>query len=62
MAQHHHNGAVRIHPLGHAEVVDAVVGDDVCQVVLWGEQRLAHQSVGEREGQRQSLLKRALLW
>lgn len=46
VAQHHHNGAVRIHPLGHAEVVDAVVGDDVCQVVLWGEQTLAHHATG----------------
>lgn len=34
MAQDHHDGTVRVHPLGHTEVVDAVVGDDVCQVVL----------------------------
>lgn len=34
MAQDHHDGPVRVHLLGHTEVVDAVVGDDVCQVVL----------------------------
>lgn len=34
VAQHHHHRPVGIHPLGHAEVVDAVVGDDVRQVVL----------------------------
>lgn len=36
VAQHHHHRPVGIHPLGHAEVVDAVVGDDVRQVVLHG--------------------------
>lgn len=35
MAQDHHDRTVRVHPLGHAEVVDAVIGNDVCQVVLW---------------------------
>lgn len=34
MAQDHHDGPVRVHPLGHTEVVDAVIGDDVCQVIL----------------------------
>lgn len=38
VAQHHHDRPVGIHPLGHAEVVDTVVGDDVCQVVLHGGQ------------------------
>lgn len=37
VAQDHHDRTVRVHPLGHTEVVDAVVGDDVCQVVLWSE-------------------------
>lgn len=41
VAQDHHDGPVRIHPLGHAEVVGAVVGNDVCQVVLRSEQTLS---------------------
>lgn len=36
VAQHHHHRPVGIHLLGHAEVVDAVVGNDVRQVVLQG--------------------------
>lgn len=35
MTQDHHYRAVRVHPLGHTEIVDAVIGNDVCQVVLW---------------------------
>lgn len=41
MAQDHHHGTVRVHPLRHAEVVDAVVGNDICQVVLGSEQTLS---------------------
>lgn len=32
----HHDGTVRKHPLGNAEKVDAIVGDQICEVVLWG--------------------------
>lgn len=35
MTQDHHDGPVGVHLLRHAEVVDAVVGDDIRQVVLW---------------------------
>lgn len=50
MAQDHHDRAVRVHSLRHAEVIDAVVGDDVCQVVLWREQTLSiTQSVSDRK-------------
>lgn len=38
VAQDHHDGAVGVHPLRRAEVVDAFVGDDVGEVVLWREQ------------------------
>lgn len=34
MAEDHHDGPVRVHLLGHVEVVDAFVGDEVSQVVL----------------------------
>lgn len=30
----HHDRTVGIHPLGHAEKVDAVVGDQICEIVL----------------------------
>ena len=30
----HHDRSVRVHPLGHTEEVDAVVGDEVRKVVL----------------------------
>lgn len=30
----HHDRTVRVHPLGRAEKVDAVVGDQICEVVL----------------------------
>lgn len=47
MTQDHHDGTVRVHPLRHAEVVDAVVGYDVRQVVLWNMQTLSgRQSAG----------------
>ncbi len=35
----HHDGTVRVHPLGHAEKVDAVVGDQICEVVLEKESK-----------------------
>lgn len=35
VTQNHHDGTVGIHPLGQSEVVDAVVGDDIRQVILW---------------------------
>lgn len=38
VAQDHHDGTLRVHPLGHPEVVDAVIGDDVRQVILWSRQ------------------------
>lgn len=41
MAQDHHDRAVRVHSLRHAEVVDAVVGNDVCQVILRTEQTVS---------------------
>lgn len=34
MTDDHHHRTVRVHPLGHAEKVDAVVGDQICEVVL----------------------------
>lgn len=38
VAQDHHDGAVRVHSLRRAEVVNALIGDDVGEVVLWREQ------------------------
>lgn len=38
VAHDHHDGTMGVHLLGHAEVVDAVVGNEVCQVVLWSGQ------------------------
>lgn len=56
MAQDHHDRAVRVHSLRHAEVVDAVIGNDVCQVVLWREHTLSiMQSVSDRKSRCQSL-------
>lgn len=56
VAQDHHDGAVRVHSLRHTEVGDAVVGNDVCQVVLWREQTLSTmQSVSDRKSRCQSL-------
>lgn len=34
MTDDHHDGTVRIHPLGHTEKVDAIVGDQICEIVL----------------------------
>lgn len=48
MTQDHHDGTVRVHPLRHTEVVDAVVGYNVGQVVLWNKQTLSgRHSAGE---------------
>lgn len=32
----HHDGTVRKHPFGNAEEVDAVVGDEICEIILGG--------------------------
>lgn len=34
MTNDHHHGTVRVQLLGHAEKVYAVVGDQICEVVL----------------------------
>lgn len=34
MTDDHHHGTMRVHPLGHAEKADAVIGDQICEVVL----------------------------
>lgn len=53
MAQDHHDRTLRVHPLRHTEVIDAVIGNDVCQVVLWSEQTLyIRHSVSDRESKR----------
>lgn len=36
----HHDRTVRVYPLGHAEKVDAVVGDQICEVVLEKESKI----------------------
>lgn len=46
VAQDHHDGAVGVHSLGRAEVVNALIGDDVGEVVLWGESRAVRESPG----------------
>lgn len=38
MTDHHHHRPMRVHALGHSEVVDAVVGYQISEVVLeWAE-------------------------
>lgn len=32
----HHDGTVRKHPFGNSEEVDAVVGDEICEIILGG--------------------------
>lgn len=55
MAQDHHDRTVRVHPLRHTEVVDAVVGNDVCQVVLRREQTVSiRPSLSDRKSRCQS--------
>lgn len=34
MTDDHHDRTVRIHPLGHTEKVDAIIGDQICEIVL----------------------------
>lgn len=34
VTDNHHDRTVRVHPFGHAEKVDAVVGDQICEIVL----------------------------
>ena len=49
MAQHHHDRTMGVHLLGHTEVVDAVIGNDVCQVVLRSRETLSvTHSVSDR--------------
>lgn len=48
MAQDHQDRPVRVNPLGHPEVVDAVVGDDIRQVVLWNKAIIAHQALSSQ--------------
>lgn len=40
----HHHRAVRIHLLRHAEKVDAVIGDQICEIVL-GEKKNTAQPI-----------------
>lgn len=42
MTDDHHDRTVGIHPLGHAEKVDAVVGDQICEIVL-DKERKCHE-------------------
>lgn len=35
VTNHHHDGTVRKHPFGNSEEVDAVVGDEICEIILW---------------------------
>lgn len=34
MTNDHHHRTVRVHLLGHTEKVDAVIGDQICEIVL----------------------------
>lgn len=36
VADDHHDGTVRKHPFGYSEEVDAVVGDEICEIILGG--------------------------
>jgi hypothetical protein len=45
VAQDHHHWSVGVHPLGRAEVVDAVIGDDVCEIVLWKQESPDHENL-----------------
>lgn len=50
MAEDHHDRTMRVHPLGGLEVVDAVSGNDICQVILWSEQTLSIKHVVSAKG------------
>lgn len=39
MADDHEDWPVRVHLLGRAEEAHTVVGDEVCEVILGGEER-----------------------
>lgn len=39
MADDHEHWSVRVHLLGCAEKADAIVGDEICQIVLGAEKR-----------------------
>lgn len=61
VAQDHHDRTVRVHPFRHTKVVDAVVGDDVCQVVLWSERTLSiRHSISDRRSRCPRLLYNAV--
>lgn len=34
VTNNHHDGTVRKHPLGNSEEVDAIIGDQICEIVL----------------------------
>lgn len=34
MADDHHHRTMRVYLLGHAEEADAVIGDQICEIVL----------------------------
>ena len=34
MTNDHHDRTVREHPLGNSEEVDAIIGDQICEIVL----------------------------
>ncbi len=44
VTDHHHDGSVRVDLLWHAEVTDAVIGYEICQVVLQEVHRSDSQS------------------
>lgn len=39
MTDHHHHRPMRVHALGHSEVVDAVVRNQISEVVLEQEEK-----------------------
>lgn len=42
MADHHHYRSMGIYPLGHFEIINAVVSDQVCEIVL--ETNIQHKT------------------
>lgn len=43
----HHDGTVRKHPLGNSEEVDAVIGDQICEIVLEREREKIADTVNK---------------
>lgn len=43
----HHDGTVRKHPLGNSEEVDAIVGDQICEIVLEGGEKVQTPSIND---------------